>query len=71
MEFFRQEYWEWVAISFSRGSSQGLNTGLHVSCIAGGFFTTEPLGKLIKPSIYLEKLVAFMEKKFKLYIHLM
>ena len=43
--------------------TQGSNMCLHISCIAGGFFTTEPLGKLIKPSIYLEKLVAFMEKK--------
>ena len=35
---------EWIAISFSRGSSQTRDqTG--VSCIAGRFFTTEPLGK--------------------------
>ena len=32
---------EWVAISFSRGSSQ-LRDQTRVSCIAGGFFTTEP-----------------------------
>ena len=25
--------------------SQGLNLCFHVSCVAGGFFTTEPLGK--------------------------
>ena len=31
---------EWVAISFSRGSS-GLRGWTHVSCIAGGFFTIE------------------------------
>ena len=31
---------EWVAISFSRGSSQ-LRDQTRVSCIAGGFFTTE------------------------------
>ena len=37
---------EWVAISFSRGSSQ-LRDQTRVSCIAGGFFTTEPLGKLM------------------------
>ena len=26
---------------------------LHVSCIAGGFFTTVPPGKPVKPSVYL------------------
>ena len=35
---------EWVAISFSRGSSQARD-GTRISCMAGGFFTTEPLGK--------------------------
>jgi len=30
---------EWVAIPFSRGSSQPRD-GRQVSCIAGGFFTT-------------------------------
>jgi len=36
---------EWVAFPFSRGSSQPRDqTG--VSCIAGGFFTTELSGKL-------------------------
>ena len=30
---------EWVAISFSRDQT-------HISCIAGGFFTTEPPGKV-------------------------
>ena len=35
---------EWVAISFSRGSSQPRDR-IHVSCIAGRFFTAEPLGK--------------------------
>ena len=37
---------EWVAISFSRGSSQPRDP-TQVSCIAGGFFTTEPPGKPI------------------------
>ena len=38
---------EWVAISFSRGSSSPRDqTQVScVSCIEGGFFTTEPLGK--------------------------
>jgi len=35
---------EWVAISFSKGSS-GSRDQTHVSCIAGRFFTTEPPGK--------------------------
>ena len=37
----------WVAISFSRGSSQFRDQTCVscVSCIAGRFFTTEPLGK--------------------------
>ena len=34
----------WFAISFSRGTSQPRNQ-TRVSCIAGGFFTTEPPGK--------------------------
>ena len=35
---------EWVAIPFSRGSSQPRDQ-THVSCIASRFFTTEALGK--------------------------
>ena len=35
---------EWVAISFSRGSSLPRNL-TRISCTAGGFFTTEPPGK--------------------------
>ena len=35
---------EWVHVSFSKGSSQPRDR-THVSCIAGGFFTTEPPGK--------------------------
>ena len=39
---------EWVAISFSRGSSW-LRDGTHVSCIAGRFFlTSEPPGSAAK-----------------------
>ena len=36
---------EWVAISFSRGSSQPRDQTC-ISCITGRFFTTEPPGKL-------------------------
>ena len=35
--------WDWVVISYSRGSSQFRDL-IHVSCIAGGFFTAEPPG---------------------------
>ena len=35
---------EWVALFSSRGSSQARDQ-TRVSCIAGRFFTTEPLGK--------------------------
>ena len=35
---------EWVAISFSRGSSQ-FRDQTHISCIAGSFLTTELPGK--------------------------
>ena len=43
---FQARILEWVAISFSRGSSQPRDRN-HVSCIAGRFFTTEPPGKLM------------------------
>ena len=39
VDFSRQEYWEWVAISFSRGSSQPRDQ-IWVFCIAGDFFTS-------------------------------
>ena len=35
---------EWVAISFSRGSSQPRDQ-THIPCLASWFFTTEPPGK--------------------------
>ena len=35
---------EWVAIPFSRGSSQTRDQ-IQVSCVRGRFFPTEPLGK--------------------------
>ena len=37
MGFFQAKILEWVAISFSRGSSWPMD-GTYVSCIAGGFF---------------------------------
>ena len=41
---FQARILEWVAISYSRGSSWPRDW-TRVSNIAGGFFTTEPLGK--------------------------
>ena len=35
---------EGAAIPFSRGSSQ-TRAQTHISCIGGGFFTAEPVGK--------------------------
>ena len=39
---------EWVAIPFSRGSSRPRDQTclLHLPALAGGFFTTEPPGKV-------------------------
>jgi len=47
MGFSMQEYWEWVAMFYSRGSSPpGDQTCLpSVSCTTGRFFTAEPPGK--------------------------
>ena len=45
---------EWVAISFSKGSSQ-LRDQTRVSCIAGWFFTTEPPRKSDVSTARLEK----------------
>ena len=53
MGFSRQEHWlEWVAISFSRGSSPPREwTQIScVPCIAGVFFTSEPPGKPVEKS---------------------
>ena len=41
---------EWVAISFSGESSQPRGR-THIPCIAGGFFTNEPPGKLMKQNV--------------------
>ena len=45
---------QWVAISFSKGSSQPRDQTC-ISCIAGGFLTTEPPGKPEKLIRYIEK----------------
>ena len=45
---------KWVAISFSRGSSQ-LRDQTWVSCITDGFFTTEPPGKPISFCNYVRR----------------
>ena len=44
---------EQVAISFSRGSSQPRD-GTCLSCLAGGFFTTEPPGKVSGTLLYFQ-----------------
>ena len=41
---FQGRILEWVTLSYSKGSSQPRDQTC-VSCIAGGFFTAEPLGK--------------------------
>ena len=52
---FQAKTLEWVAISFSRGSSPPRDQ-IHFSCIPGEFFfTTEPQGKPQKNSIYKAK----------------
>ena len=43
---FQARILEWVAISFSRGSSPPRDRSF-ISCIAGGFFASEPLGEPI------------------------
>ena len=45
---------KWVAISFSRGSSQTRGQTC-VYCLAGGFFTTEPPGKPKREKANLQK----------------
>ena len=42
---------EWGAISISRGPSQSRDQ-TRISCIAGGFFTTEPLGEPFSQSTF-------------------
>ena len=44
---------EWVAIFFSKGSSRSRDRTL-IFCLAGGFFTIEPSGKLYPSSDLLE-----------------
>ena len=53
MGFSRQEYWKWVAISFSRRSSQ-LRDRIQVSCIAGRFFTNWAMREAPWEALYLE-----------------
>ena len=45
-EIFQARILQWVTISFFRGSS-GPRDRTRTSCLAGGFFTTEPPWKLI------------------------
>ena len=55
---------EWVAFSFSRGSSQPRDR-TQVSCVADGFFTAEPQGKLIsKAKSFLKYVILADDKKY-------
>ena len=47
MAFPRRDYWRGFAISFFKGSSWPRDQ-TWVSCLAGGFFTTEPRGKYFR-----------------------
>ena len=52
---FQARILKWVAIFHSRGSSWSRNQtwgSYHVSCVIGGFFTTEPPAKLLIYSYY-------------------
>ena len=58
MGFFQAGILEWVAVSFSRGSSlPGDQTW--VSCIAGGFFTREQPGKAFTKTPVLKNLMIY------------
>ena len=47
MEISRQEYLEWIAISFSRGFPPTQGRNLRCPLVADMFFTAEPPGKPI------------------------
>ena len=47
MQFSRPEYLDWVALPFSRGSSQPRDR-TQVSCMAGGFFTSWATGEALR-----------------------
>ena len=52
---------EWVAISFSRGSSPPRDQ-THISCLAGGVFTTEPPGKPMPSGLVGQKVATQLPK---------
>ena len=55
---------EWIAISFSRGSSRPRDQA-HVSCIAGGFLTAEPPGGPRWPDLGLSLPSSLKHQSFK------
>ena len=74
---FQARILEWVAISFSKGSSwsRDWTHTFCVSCIAGRFFTTEPLGKpygfpFYPSNVAVPKLDALAPLFFKFYLFL-
>ena len=64
---FQMRILEWIAISFSRGSSQPRGQ-TWISCIAGRFFTAKPLGKeaiwIADPSCLLKSCLAVIQLVF-------
>ena len=53
MGFYRQEYWSGLPCPPSSRRSSWPSDRTHISCITGGFFTEEPLGKPMYLSIYI------------------
>ena len=49
---------EWIAVSYSRGLSRPRDQS-HISCLAGRFFTPEPLGKAIYTYVYIYVYIFF------------
>ena len=58
---FQASILEWVAFSFSKGSSH-LSDWTYI-CIAGRFFTTEPPGKPAYMIAYIENLKEFSQNR--------
>ena len=65
MGFTRREYWSrWTFPPPGDLSDPGIRGSCHVSCIAGGFFTAEPPGKL--PIICLRNSFKLLQQRWQL-----
>ena len=62
-EIFQARVLEWVAISYSRGSSQPRDRTC-ISCIAGRFFTAEPSGKPIRKQLHVNLRILLQPMEF-------